>query len=304
MITQSGSFRLFRLAGIEVFLHWSWFIVAVVEINNRRDSYSSLGWNAAEYVALFIIVLLHEFGHALACRQVGGQANRIILWPLGGVAFVAPPQRPGATLWAIAAGPLVNLVLIPAALLFAAGGQSLGWADTFPDAQHFLWAMVYINIGLLVFNLLPIYPLDGGQILRCLLWFALGRTRSLKVATMIGFAGATVLMVCAFLMNSVWAGVLAVFMLLACWRSWKQAAALSQMEATPRHAGFACPACTTAPPVGAFWRCPQCQTQFDTFATGAACPKCQARFATTACAHCGASRPMTEWIQPLPAPPG
>ena len=116
MITGSGSFRLFRIAGIEVFLHWSWFIVAVFDINNRRDSYSSLAWNAAEYVALFVIVLLHEFGHALACRQVGGQANRIILWPLGGVAFVAPPPRPGATLWAIAAGPLVNLVLTAGSL--------------------------------------------------------------------------------------------------------------------------------------------------------------------------------------------
>ena len=50
--TLSGSFRLFRLVGIDVFLHWSWFVVAVFEINNRRDSYSSLAWNAAEYVAL------------------------------------------------------------------------------------------------------------------------------------------------------------------------------------------------------------------------------------------------------------
>ena len=55
----------------------------------------------------------HEFGHALACRQVGGSANQIILWPLGGVAYVNPPQRPGATLWSIAAGPLVNVALLP-----------------------------------------------------------------------------------------------------------------------------------------------------------------------------------------------
>ena len=75
MHTRTGSFRLFRIAGIEVFLHWSWFVVAIFEINSRRDSYSSLAWNAAEYVALFIIVLLHEFGHALACRQVGGRAD-------------------------------------------------------------------------------------------------------------------------------------------------------------------------------------------------------------------------------------
>jgi Zn-dependent protease len=303
MITQSGSFRLFRIVGIEVFLHWSWFIVAVFAINNRRDSYSSLAWNVAEYVALFVIVLLHEFGHALACRQVGGQANRIVLWPLGGVAFVAPPQRPGATLWAIAAGPLVNLVLLPGALLLAAVSQWTGWGNLFPDFQHFLWTLVFINVGLLVFNLLPVYPLDGGQILRCLLWFALGRTRSLKVATIIGFVGAGGLLAGAVLLSSVWMGVLALFMLMACWGSWKQVGVLSQVEAMPRRSGFACPACKAAPPVGPFWLCHHCRTRFDTFATGAICPKCQAGFETTACVQCGALRPLTEWIQPLPTVP-
>jgi Zn-dependent protease len=72
-----------------------------------------------EYLALFSIVLMHEFGHALACRQVGGTADQILLWPFGGVAYVNPPQRPGAMLWSIAAGPLVNVALFP--LLLAAG---------------------------------------------------------------------------------------------------------------------------------------------------------------------------------------
>jgi Zn-dependent protease len=304
MITQSGSLRLFRIAGIQVFLHWSWFLVAVIEINNRRGSYSSVVWNAAEYVALFVIVLMHEFGHALACRQVGGQANRIVLWPLGGVAFVAPPQRPGATLWAIAAGPLVNLVLIPVALMVAVASERMGWGDSFPDAQHFLWMMVYINVALLIFNLLPVYPLDGGQILRSLLWFWLGRTRSLKVATIIGFAGAAGLLVTAFYISSIWIGALALFMGITCWRGWKQAGVLSRMDAMPRHSGFACPSCKAAPPVGAFWICNHCRTLFDTFATGANCPKCQARFETTICVQCGASRPMSEWVQPHAASPG
>ena len=104
----SGCVRLAKVAGITLYLHWSWFLVAVVEINWRRAAYASLAWNAAEYLALFGIVLLHEFGHALACRQVGGQADRIVLWPLGGIAFVSPPPRPGAVLWSIAAGPLVT----------------------------------------------------------------------------------------------------------------------------------------------------------------------------------------------------
>src|SRR5262249_52476484 len=102
--TQEGSFQLFRVAGITVFVHWSWLLVAYFEIQNRAQSYTSAFWNVIEYLAIFGIVLLHEFGHALACRQVGGTADRIILWPLGGAAYVLPPPRPGALLWSIAAG--------------------------------------------------------------------------------------------------------------------------------------------------------------------------------------------------------
>src|SRR6266853_2130003 len=110
---RQGSIHLFRFAGIDLFLHWSWFLVAAFEISNRAKSYSSLTWNVLEYLSLFLIVMLHEYGHALACRQVSGNANRIVLWPLGGVAYVDPPPRPGATLWSIAAGPLVNVALVP-----------------------------------------------------------------------------------------------------------------------------------------------------------------------------------------------
>lgn len=77
--TQSGSLRFFRLAGIQVYVHWSWFIVAVLELSTRQGHYSSPAWNIAEYLSLFLIVLLHEFGHAFACRQTGGQANEIVL---------------------------------------------------------------------------------------------------------------------------------------------------------------------------------------------------------------------------------
>src|SRR5919198_1151489 len=105
MPTRQGGLRLFRFAGIDVFLHWSWFLVAAYEIRGGGQRYSTLGWAAAEYAALFAIVTMHEFGHALACRSVGGRADQIVLWPLGGVAYVDPPPRPGATLWGIAAGP-------------------------------------------------------------------------------------------------------------------------------------------------------------------------------------------------------
>src|SRR5712692_5525294 len=138
---QNGSVRLFRFAGIDLFLHWSWFLVAAYEINGRTTTYSALTWNVLEYLSLFLIVMLHEFGHALACRQVGGNANRIVLWPLGGVAYVDPPPRPGATLWSIAAGPLVNVALIPILTGLGYLGRSLGWSAAMPNAHALLRAV-------------------------------------------------------------------------------------------------------------------------------------------------------------------
>ena len=111
-------------------------------------------------------MLLHEFGHALACRQVGGQADRIMLWPLGGVAFVQPPPRPGAHLWSIAAGPLVNVALVPVTIVAYVLANRAGLRQVNPDFVHFLLSIGFINFGLLVFNMLPVYPLDGRQILQ------------------------------------------------------------------------------------------------------------------------------------------
>src|ERR1700681_1730138 len=148
--SRRGLIRLFHFSGIDVFLHWSWLLVAAYEIQNRAGRYSSITWNIAEYLALFLIVTLHEFGHALACRQVGGNANQIVLWPLGGVAYVDPPPRPGATLWSIAAGPLVNVALLPILFVVVAVGRSSGWAQTFPDAYRLVRSILVIDIALLV----------------------------------------------------------------------------------------------------------------------------------------------------------
>jgi Zn-dependent protease len=295
---RQGSIRLFRVAGIDLFLHWSWFLVAVFEINNRAKRYSSLTWNVMEYLALFLIVMLHEYGHALACRQVGGTANQIVLWPLGGVAYVKAPPRPGATLWSIAAGPLVNLLLLAILSMMGILNRSLGWAEAMPNAHALLRAVWFINLGLLIFNMLPIYPLDGGQILRSLLWFVVGRARSLMVATVIGFAGVAGLLLLAAWMQSLWFGVLAVFILMNCWGGLRQATALSRLAKLPRHDGFACPSCKAAPLVGAFWVCRQCREPFDTFQTRAVCPHCAAQFPVTKCVECGSLHPMSEWIVP------
>src|SRR5713101_1751808 len=231
--TRQGSIRLFRFAGVDLFLHWSWFLVATYEIRNRAGTYSSLTWNVLEYLALFLIVMLHEFGHALACRQVGGTANQIVLWPLGGVAYVNPPPRPSATLWSIVAGPLVNLALLVIVSLLGILNRSLGWAETMPNAHAFLRALWFINLGLLIFNLLPIYPLDGGQMLRSLLWFVLGRARSLKVVAVLGLLGAAGLIAVAFLLHSFWIGVISLYMVMNCWNGIQHAQILSRLESSP-----------------------------------------------------------------------
>ena len=301
--TKQGSIRLFRLAGIDVYLHWLWFLVAAYEIQDRKGSYSSLTWNAVEYLALFVIVTMHEFGHALACRQVGGQANQIVLWPLGGVAYVDPPPRPGAMLWSIAAGPLVNValffVLTPLWML----SRSLGWPDTMPDLYRLLFAIWSINLVLLIFNLLPIYPLDGGQILRSLLWFVLGRARSLTVAAFVGFFGVAAVVLLALREHSIWFGVIALFILMNCIRGWKMARSIRQLENAPHHQEFACPLCKAAPPAGEFWICGRCRKPFDTFVGQATCPHCGTQFTATKCLNCGKSSSIADWAVGLPAPP-
>jgi Zn-dependent protease len=292
---RQGSIHLFRLAGIDVFLHWSWFLVAVFEIESGIGKYSSAVWNILEYLALFLIVLLHEFGHALACRQVGGTANRIMLWPLGGVAFVNPPQRPGAMLWSIAAGPLVNVALLPvlAGAYFAA--RSMGWAQTMHDPYRLIFAVLWIDGVLLLFNILPVYPLDGGQILRSLLWFVLGRGRSLAAATVIGFIGIAGFICLAAWMRSPWFFIMAGYLLLNCWSGLQAARVLIRNEKLPRREGFACPRCHTAPPLGDHWRCERCTEPFDAFQTGAVCPHCGARFDSTTCGYCLERSPMAQW---------
>lgn len=293
--SNQGSVRLFRFSGIDVFLHWSWFVVAIYEIQQRAGRYSSIKWNIIEYLGLFLIVLLHEFGHALACRQVGGTANRIVLWPLGGVAYVDPPPRPGAMLWSIVAGPLVNVLLVPVILGVGYLSRHAGLYLTIPDLGRLLRTILVIDVVLFVFNILPVYPLDGGKILWSLLWFIFGRARSLMIATVLGFVGVIGFIGLAVWSRDVWLGAVAAYMLLNCWGGLKQARALLKIAQIPRREGFACPRCKSKPPLGAFWKCSNCQQAFDTFQTAAVCPTCNTRFDVTRCLDCGWGYPMDQW---------
>ena len=220
---RSGVIRLFRFAGIEVFLHFSWFLVAAIYISGYIRRYELPVWGVLEYISVFVIVLIHEFGHALACRQVGGIANRIVLWPLGGIAFVDPPRRPGAYLWSIAAGPLVNVILLPVLAFVSMMAQA-----SLPgsDVAVFFRDLNFINAVLLGFNLLPVFPLDGGQIVRGLLWFPFGEIRSLQISSVIGLVGGAILGIVGLMVGSVWWAVLAFFLLSRAWYGWQQAKAM------------------------------------------------------------------------------
>lgn len=240
---MKGAFPIFRLAGIRVYLHFTWFIVAAVEITRFAHRYQNPIWAILEYLVLFTIVLMHEFGHAFACRQTGGEADTVVLWPLGGIAFVKPPPRPGAYLWSIAAGPLVNVILFPFLTFFALAVTRLHWRTVHPDFYNFVITIFFINGVLLFFNLIPVYPLDGGQIVRGLLWLKFGPIRSLKAASIIGFAGAILFALWAITSRSIWLGILAFFIFAQAQAGWRAAQnlALETEEAARRDAAISPP---------------------------------------------------------------
>ncbi len=234
-----GSLNLFKLFGIQVSAHWSWMIVATILIYFRGSGPDGVGYlmSAAIILSLFGIVLMHEFGHALACKSVGGKADQITLWPLGGVAFVQPPQRPWPVLWSIVAGPLVNLVLIVplAALLIASlfiTGSLEQFANTNANAataigsldylSEYLFILNAMNIMLFIFNMIPAYPLDGGQILNALLWMKLGRGKALITSGWIGVGFAGLMGAGAFMVfNSIWIAAVALFIGMQAWQGIK-----------------------------------------------------------------------------------
>lgn len=297
MLFESGSVLLFRWFGISVYLHWLWLFMAYYFVLVRVTAYSSRVWNLIELLSLFGIILLHEFGHALACRQVGGKADRIILWPLGGVALIRPPNRPAALLWCIAAGPLVNVILVPLTIGIYLGAMALGWEATHPDLYKLLRWIASANVWLLLFNMLPVYPMDGGQILQALLWFGLGRARSVLVASVVGLIGSAGLLAVAMTLESFGLlSVLCIYLLMQSWAGIGRARALATIAKMPRREDAACPHCGAAPLIGEFWQCDYCQQAFDLFGERGVCPNCAARCPSTHCVDCLTESPVASWL--------
>lgn len=167
--------------------------------------------------SLFLLVLLHEYGHCFACRRVGGTADQILMWPLGGLAYCVPPHRWKADLITTVGGPAVNFVLWPilggallalgvgwGAVLFNpfAPGQALGEVLIVTGGRGafgrwgtvILWWLYYTNAILFCFNmLLVMYPFDAGRIVHALLWRKMGHRRATDLVTRVGLGCAVAL---------------------------------------------------------------------------------------------------------------
>jgi hypothetical protein len=170
-----------------------------------------------------------------------------------------------------------------------------------------------INITLLIFNLLPIYPLDGGKIVQSLLWFVVGQARSLMIASVMGIV-CTVLVVLGLLairVYDIWLLVIALFAIMQSWAGVQQARRLSAVLALPRHEQLHCPSCGQSPPAVPMWGC-RCGNGVDIFAAGGVCPNCGMRFTMVPCPFCGVASPPSAWavvhsttpITPTPIPIG
>ncbi len=242
------SLKVGRLFDIQIRLHL-FFLFGAAYVVNQDVSFArefnlplstALLHGLGTAAALFTIVLLHEFGHCFGARYVGGSADEILLWPLGGLASVQTPHRSSAHLITAAAGPAVNVVLmLLIGGVIAVGFGGLGgipWNPFHPfspvaairvepgGAYSWLLVLFGINYVLFLFNvLLPIFPMDGGRIMQAIIWRFRGYRRSMEIATSVGMIGAIVLALFALFTDdtSVLLLSIAVFGYLECLRQRK-----------------------------------------------------------------------------------
>jgi len=165
-----------RYFGINVRLHFTFLIYAFYRVQESHNFVLGLGF----ILGLYFCILLHEFGHALAARWCDGDATDILLWPLGGLAFVRPAFNPTAHLITTVAGPFVTLVLWLALAGMATVLGRLGMAPV--GVLVFLWSLSSYNLFLLLFNLIPAFPMDGGRILRDSLWHWMSAEKATRIA--------------------------------------------------------------------------------------------------------------------------
>ncbi len=197
--------------GIRVQIHILFLIYIAIELLRAVTSGGQAFWWHFRYLAmLFGLVFLHELGHCFGARRTGGTADHVLMWPLGGLAYVAPPHRPTAHLITAVSGPMVNVLLgaLAAVVLVIKTGSidvlplvpftlSLPYTpELWPLLRSpWLWLILFfhVNYTMAVFNLcMPVYPLDGGQVLQSILWHPMSYGRAMRIATSVGLAGAVI----------------------------------------------------------------------------------------------------------------
>ena len=184
------SFRVARVAGIDVKIHLT-FLLLLAWIG---FTYYLQGGTAAALqgvlfiVLLFSCVLLHEFGHALAARRYGIPTPDITLLPIGGVARLQRmPDKPGQELVVALAGPLVNVMIALMLSLVLGRMTGVGALAQLEDPRvGLLWKLLSVNVALVLFNLIPAFPMDGGRVLRALLALRMDYLRATQIAASIG----------------------------------------------------------------------------------------------------------------------
>ena len=178
------TWNLGRIAGIPIRMHLTLLILlawiaGTYAITGAGFSATALG--VALVMAIFVVIVVHELGHALVARRYGIGTRDIMLLPIGGIASLERiPEKPTQELAVALVGPAINLVL--AAVLYA-----FLPATTVGSYGHtIVKQLVYINVGLAVFNLIPAFPMDGGRALRALLAMRMGGERATEIAAKLG----------------------------------------------------------------------------------------------------------------------
>lgn len=230
------SLFMFRFKGIETRIHLATvlFMISML-LWSIPPKHGGIFYMSLTMISLFVIVLLHEFGHCFACRRVGGEADRIVMLPFGGVALCIPPDNWRDNLITTVGGPAVNVLIF---FITSAALAILGAADAIifnlvnpstiffglPEFKPF-WLLTLLiafhvtNVYILLFNLaLLMFPFDGGRIVQALMWSKLGYRRATEIAVNIGFLGAMILgIVAAVVFEEVMLVLIAIFGAMSCW---------------------------------------------------------------------------------------
>lgn len=200
------SYRIATIAGTAVKLHVT-FIALVLFLAWRAHAVGGAPaalWSTLFFLTIFACVLAHEFGHILMARRFGVHTPDVILLPIGGLARLQRiPEQPRQELLIALAGPAVTLVIAVALggyLLATGRALSVGWLDL---SGSFVEQLMQVNVWLLLFNLIPAFPMDGGRVLRAVLASRFGMVRATRVAAAVGQGFAVLLGLYGFTRNPI-----------------------------------------------------------------------------------------------------